>query len=45
MITIPGIYDIKENTRLRVWNDTEVHSEEMNGDKMGMNGKELQKRD
>ena len=45
IITIAGIYEKKENIRLRVWNDTEDHPKGMNGDKMTMNDKELQKRD
>ena len=44
-ITIAEIYEVKKNIRLLVWNDTEDHTKLMNGDKMGMNDKDLQKRD
>ena len=42
---IAGIDEINENIRLRVWNDTEDHTEGKNDDKMYMNDKEHQKRD
>ena len=44
-ITVAGIDEIKENIRLRVWNDTEDHTKGINGDKMDMNNKEDQKKD
>jgi hypothetical protein len=32
-LTIPGIDEIKEYIRLRMWSDTEYHTKGMNGDK------------
>jgi len=36
---------IKENIRLKIWNDTENHTKGMNGDKMDKNDTEHQKKD
>ena len=44
-ITAVEIDEIKENIRLKMWNDTEDHTKGMKGDKMDMNDKERQKRD
>jgi hypothetical protein len=38
-ITILGIDKKREKIKLRVWNDTEDHTKEMNGDKMDTNDK------
>jgi hypothetical protein len=39
-ITTVEIEEIKENIRLKIWNDTEDHTEGMNADKMDTNDKE-----
>ena len=44
-VTTVEIDEIKENIRLKIWNDTEDHTEGMNGNKMDKNDKEHQKRD
>jgi len=38
------IDEIKENIKLKIWNDTEDHTKGMHGDKMDMGDKERQKR-
>jgi hypothetical protein len=43
-ITAVEIDEIKENFRLKIWNDTEDHTKQMNGNKMDVNDKEHQKR-
>jgi hypothetical protein len=43
-ITIDRFGEVKENIRLRIWNDTEDHTKGMNANKMDMNDKEHQKR-
>jgi hypothetical protein len=42
-ITTVKMDEIKEYIRLKIWNDTEDHTKEMNGDKMDTNDKEHQK--
>jgi len=44
-ITPVEIDEIKENIRLRIWNDTAHHTKGMNGDKMDTGDKEHEKRD
>jgi len=43
-ITAFEIDEIKENIRLKIWNDTEAHTQRINGDKMDVNDTEHQKR-
>ena len=44
-ITTVELDEIKENIRLKIWNDTEDHTKGMNGDKMDTDDKEHEKRD
>ena len=43
--TTVEIDEIKENIRLKIWNDTEYHTKGMNANKMDTNDKQHQNRD
>ena len=44
-ISVAEIDEIKGNINLKIWNDRECRTKELNGDKMDINDKEHQKRD